>query len=95
MLVNNAGVYGPMGRIEEVDWDGGRRRCASTCSARCSCAARSYPHLRRSGYGKIVNLSGGGATAPLPRISAYAAAKAAVVRLTETFAQELAGPRWT
>jgi NAD(P)-dependent dehydrogenase (short-subunit alcohol dehydrogenase family) len=40
-------------------------------------------------YGKIVNLSGGGATAPLPRLSAYAASKAAVVRLTETLAEEL------
>jgi hypothetical protein len=40
-------------------------------------------------YGKIVNLSGGGATAPRPRLSAYAASKAAVVRLTETLAEEL------
>ena len=49
------------------------------------------PHLRRQNYGKIINLSGGGATAPLPRISAYAASKAAVVRLTETLAHELRG----
>ena len=39
-------------------------------------------------YGKIINLSGGGATAPLPRFSAYAASKAAVVRFTETLAEE-------
>ena len=51
------------------------------------------PHLRGNKYGKIVNLSGGGATAPLPRISAYAAGKAAVVRLTETLAHELADAR--
>ena len=38
-----------------------------------------------------MNLSGGGATSPLPRISAYAASKAAVVRLTETLAEETAG----
>jgi len=42
----------------------------------------------RKGCPKIVNLSGGGATAPLPRLSAYAASKAAVVRLTETLAVE-------
>src|SRR5205807_6845166 len=47
------------------------------------------PLLRAQGYGKIINLSGGGATAPLPRFSAYAASKAAVVRLTETLACEL------
>jgi 3-oxoacyl-[acyl-carrier protein] reductase len=38
----------------------------------------------------VLNLSGGGATAPLPLISAYAAGKAAVVRLTETLAHEYA-----
>jgi NAD(P)-dependent dehydrogenase (short-subunit alcohol dehydrogenase family) len=49
------------------------------------------PHFRARCYGKIVNLSGGGATSPRPRFSAYAASKAAVVRLTENLAQELAG----
>ncbi len=34
-------------------------------------------------------LSGGGATNPLPNISAYAASKAAVIRLMETLAEEL------
>jgi NAD(P)-dependent dehydrogenase (short-subunit alcohol dehydrogenase family) len=45
--------------------------------------------FKKSRYGKIINLSGGGATNPLPNISAYAASKAAVVRLTETLAEEL------
>ena len=49
------------------------------------------PLFRSRGAGKIVNLSGGGATAPLPRLSAYAASKAAVVRFTETLAEELRG----
>jgi 3-oxoacyl-[acyl-carrier protein] reductase len=39
--------------------------------------------------GKIIVLSGGGATNPLPNISSYAASKAAVVRLMETLAEEL------
>jgi 3-oxoacyl-[acyl-carrier protein] reductase len=46
------------------------------------------PHMKKNNAGKIINLSGGGATAPLPRISAYATSKAAVVRLTETLAEE-------
>jgi 3-oxoacyl-[acyl-carrier protein] reductase len=50
----------------------------------------ALPFFRRAGYGKIVNLSGGGATAPLPRISSYATSKAAVVRFTETLAMETA-----
>src|SRR6202012_1631851 len=40
-------------------------------------------------YGKIIILSGGGATSPLPGISAYAASKAAIVRFTETLALEM------
>jgi NAD(P)-dependent dehydrogenase (short-subunit alcohol dehydrogenase family) len=39
--------------------------------------------------GKIINLSGGGAAGPRPRFSAYAASKAALVRVTETLAVEL------
>jgi NAD(P)-dependent dehydrogenase (short-subunit alcohol dehydrogenase family) len=47
------------------------------------------PHFKKAGRGKIIVLSGGGATNPLPNISAYAASKAAVVRLMETLAEEL------
>ena len=89
-LVNNAGIYGPMGLVEDVDWlewlDGIRINLYGTVLP-CRYA---LPFFRRSGYGKIVNLSGGGATAPLPRISSYATSKAAVVRFTETLAMETA-----
>jgi NAD(P)-dependent dehydrogenase (short-subunit alcohol dehydrogenase family) len=47
------------------------------------------PHFKKNGRGKIIVLSGGGATNPLPNISAYAASKAAAVRLMETLAEEL------
>jgi 3-oxoacyl-[acyl-carrier protein] reductase len=49
------------------------------------------PHFKSQRYGKIVQLSGGGATNPLPRFSAYAASKAAVVRFAETLAEEVRG----
>ena len=48
------------------------------------------PALRATGDGAIVTFSGGGATAPLPRVHAYAASKAGIVRLTENLAPELA-----
>jgi 3-oxoacyl-[acyl-carrier protein] reductase len=89
ILVNNAGVYGPMGLIEEVAWDAWVEAIEINLFGMVLMCRAVIPLLRARGYGKIVNLSGGGATAPLPRISAYAAAKAAVVRLTETFAVEL------
>ncbi len=46
------------------------------------------PHFKHQAYGKIIQLSGGGATSPLRRISAYAASKAAIVRFAETVALE-------
>jgi 3-oxoacyl-[acyl-carrier protein] reductase len=89
VLVNNAGVYGPMGPIEDMDWDEWTRAIEINLYGPVLMSRAVLPGMRARGYGKIVNLSGGGATAPLPRISAYAAAKAAIVRLTETFAEEL------
>jgi 3-oxoacyl-[acyl-carrier protein] reductase len=89
ILVNNAGVYGPMGAIEDVDWDAWVDAVRINLFGTVLMCRAVIPLLRARGYGKIINLSGGGATAPLPRISAYAASKAAVVRLTETFAEEL------
>jgi 2-dehydro-3-deoxy-L-rhamnonate dehydrogenase (NAD+) len=89
ILVNNAGVYGPMGPIEDVVWDDWVAAIQINLFGTVLMCREVIPPMRARGYGKIVNLSGGGATAPLPRISAYAAAKAAIVRLTETFAIEL------
>ena len=89
ILVNNAGVYGPMGSIEDVAWDDWVQAIQINLFGTVLMCREVIPLMRRRGYGKIINLSGGGATAPLPRISAYAASKVAIVRLTETFAEEL------
>ena len=52
-------------------------------------ATRDVPHFTSRDYGKIIQLSGGGATTPLPRITAYAASKSAIVRFAESLALEL------
>jgi NAD(P)-dependent dehydrogenase (short-subunit alcohol dehydrogenase family) len=93
VLVNNAGVYGPIGPVEENDWAEWTQALAVNLLGTVAFCRAVVPGMRRRGYGKIVNLSGGGATAPLPRFSAYAASKAAVVRFTETLAEELADAR--
>lgn len=92
-LVNNAGVYGPKGPSESVDWDEWRRAVEINLHGVFLPCRAIIPHFREQGRGKIINLSGGGATSPLPRLSSYAAAKAAVVRLTETLAEELRDER--
>jgi NAD(P)-dependent dehydrogenase (short-subunit alcohol dehydrogenase family) len=90
-LVNNAGTYGPKGLLEEVDIQAWWKSIEINLLGVALACREVLPVFRRQKYGKIVNLSGGGATAPLPRMSAYAAGKAAVVRLTETLAHETTG----
>lgn len=89
ILVNAAGTYGPIG----VSWEVDPREWMRTIEvnlfgtfALCRAAAGS---MRERGAGKIVLLGGGGAATPLPRFSAYASSKAAIVRLAETLAVEL------
>ncbi len=89
VLVNNAGIYGPMGPVETQDWADWEQALRVNLFAPVRLVQACVPLFRERGFGKIVNLSGGGATAPLPYLSAYAASKAALVRLTETFAEEL------
>ena len=89
ILVNNAGVYGPMGPIETIDWDAWVRAIEINVYGSILTCRALLPHFKQRRYGKIVQLSGGGATSPLPRMSAYAASKAAIVRFAETLALEV------
>jgi NAD(P)-dependent dehydrogenase (short-subunit alcohol dehydrogenase family) len=89
VLVNNAGVYGPKGPSESVDLEEWCRALEINLLGTFIPTRFAVAQMKKKGSGKIINLSGGGATNPLPRFSAYAASKAAVVRLTETLAEEL------
>ncbi len=88
-LVLNAGIYGPMGPTESVPLDEWRSAIDINLFGVLLPCRAVIPHFKKAGHGKIIVLSGGGATNPLPNISAYAASKAAVVRLMETLAEEL------
>ena len=88
-VVHAAAVLGPIGEVTDVgedEWFDAVRVDLFGTFLVARAAARA---LKRRG-GKIVLLSGGGATAPFPRYSAYACSKAGVVRLAETLAEELA-----
>jgi NAD(P)-dependent dehydrogenase (short-subunit alcohol dehydrogenase family) len=89
VLVCNAGVYGPIGVIEDVDWADWAAAVQTNLFGTVLCCRAIVPIMRRQGSGKIIVLSGGGATQPLPHLSAYAASKAAVVRFAETLAGEV------
>lgn len=89
ILVNNAGVYGPMGPSDVVDWAEWIRTIEINLFGSILVCRAVLPFMKAQKRGKIIQLSGGGATGPMPNISAYAVSKAAVVRFSETLAEEV------
>ncbi|CAN5350845.1 3-oxoacyl-ACP reductase FabG [soil metagenome] len=89
ILVNSAGVYGPMGPIEDIDWEEWVRTLEINLFGSVMMCRAVVPVMKKARRGKIVQLSGGGATNPMPNLSAYAASKAAIVRFAETLAMEV------
>ena len=89
ILVANAGIYGPKGRVEDVEWDEWTETIRINLIGAVYCCRAFLPMLKQTTGGKILLLSGGGATKPMPFLSAYAASKAGIVRFGETLAHEL------
>ncbi len=90
-LVNNAGIAGPTGKVEEInpeDWD----RCiAVDLTSQFNCARLAIPHLKNSKNASIMNLSSQAGKHGFPLRSPYAAAKWGVIGFTKSIAIEL-GP---
>ncbi len=89
VLVNNAGVQGPMGHMHEIHVEDWWRTIEINLRSTFLCSQSVLPNMIMQNRGKIINLSGGGAVTPRPFFSAYSASKAAIVRLTETLAAEV------
>jgi 3-oxoacyl-[acyl-carrier protein] reductase len=88
ILVNNAGIYGPIGALWKNDQASWMNTVAVNLFGTVNCITSVLPYMIERRKGKIINLAGGG-EGPFPRFSAYACSKSAVVRLTETLAEEL------
>jgi len=89
IVVCNAGIYGPKGASDEVDWNEWEKTISINLFGVVHVCREVVPHFKKQRRGKILILSGGGATKPMPYFSAYGASKAAVVRFGETLAEEL------
>lgn len=89
VLVNNAGILGPIGLLAENNLDEWIETVKVNLLGTVICMRAVLPHMMSRRKGCIINLSGGGAVSPRPRFSAYGASKAAVVRLTESIAAEV------
>ena len=88
ILVNCAGILGPVGRFDTNDWKQWKETLDVNLFGTLQFIRETAPHMMKKKYGKIINFSGGGATGPLPNFTAYGASKVAIVRMTETLAQE-------
>jgi 3-oxoacyl-[acyl-carrier protein] reductase len=89
IVINNAAVQGPIGPLQTNDWEEWRT-CLDVCLlAPIKICQEVIPAMIMNNYGRIVNISGGGATGPRPNFSSYATAKCGLVRFSETLAQEL------
>lgn len=89
ILVNNAGIIGPIGPIENIDINEWETNIKNNLFGTFHCIRTILPHMIAKQYGRIINLSGGGAFNPSPNFSAYSSSKAAIIRLTETIAMEV------
>ncbi|HVS84900.1 MAG TPA: SDR family oxidoreductase [Gaiellaceae bacterium] len=91
VLASAAGVYGPIGPTAEIDAQAWAQAIDVNLVGAFHLCRAVVPAMENRSWGRVILLAGGGATAPLPFFSAYAASKAGLVRLAETLAEELRG----
>ncbi|HWK48001.1 MAG TPA: SDR family oxidoreductase [Stellaceae bacterium] len=91
VLVNNAGIAGPTGGIDEIDPAAWRRTVDVNLNGQFYCARLAVPLLREAGDGAIINLSSVAGRLGYAYRTPYSATKWAVIGLTESLAIEL-GP---
>lgn len=89
VLVNCTGELGPIGPTDEVPAEEWVRTIEANLIGCFYLVRGVVPRMKAQGGGKIIHFSGGGAAYARPFFTAYSAAKAAVVRFTESLAEEL------
>jgi 2-dehydro-3-deoxy-L-rhamnonate dehydrogenase (NAD+) len=90
ILVNNAGVNGPVVAAWEYPADAWDRVIAINLTGVFNCCRTAVPHMRQRGYGRIVNVASMAGKDGVQYISAYSAAKGGVIAFTKSLAKELA-----
>lgn len=89
ILVNCAGIQSPIGSFLDTNKDEWLQNILINLVGTTMCCRSVLPGMIKNKKGKIINLSGGGATSPRSNFSAYACSKSAIVRFTETLAMEV------
>jgi NAD(P)-dependent dehydrogenase (short-subunit alcohol dehydrogenase family) len=89
VLVNNAGINGPVGAdwgVDPADW---WRTLEVNLRSVFTCASLVVPSMLARGQGRIINITSQAGVYRWPTVSAYSVSKAAVIKLTENLAVEL------
>ena len=89
VIVNNAAIQGPIGPLEQNDVGEWERTIRVNLLSPVEICRGLLPRIANAPDASILNLSGGGATGPRANFTAYASAKAALVRFSETLAEEV------
>jgi NAD(P)-dependent dehydrogenase (short-subunit alcohol dehydrogenase family) len=91
ILVNNAGIFGnltlkPLTEISSAEFD---KVLSVNVRGSFECVKAVVPHMRRQGYGKIMNVASGTVFKGPPMLLHYVTSKGAVVAMTRSLAREL------
>lgn len=89
ILICAAAVQGPVGPFVEASSKGWVETIETNLIGVANTCAAVLPDMIRARRGKVIVLSGGGGATPRPNFTAYAAAKAGVIRFVESIAEEL------
>ncbi len=90
ILINGAGINGPIAPLLDYPLDGWRRTMALNLDAVFHCCRAVVPEMLKQDWGRVVNLSSIGGKEGNPNASCYAASKAGVIGMTKAFGKELA-----
>jgi len=88
-LINNAGIQPPIGVFYDIKLEDWKKNLNVNLFGTVNYTYAVINKMIEQRKGKIVNLSGGGSTSPRPNFSAYGVSKTAIVRFTETLAEEV------
>ena len=89
VLVNNAGIAGPTGKVEDIAVEDWERCIAVDLNGMFYCTRLGVPMLKAAGGGSIINLSSAAGRLGFPFRTPYAAAKWGVVGFTKSLSMEV------
>jgi NAD(P)-dependent dehydrogenase (short-subunit alcohol dehydrogenase family) len=88
VLINNAAMLGPIGPVWENNWVSWQEAIHVNLIVPVALCRACIPWMNGGGGGRIINISGGGATGSRPNFTAYAVAKTGLARFTEIVSEE-------